>query len=211
MYSGSPSSGEPFTWAWTMPATSTSRQPFRQLHECERGQPDARRGIARVLVGKDPRLDHFAQQVRRDDARLVHPQFGTEEGQARRIEVQGRGTPADFAGYEQFAFREPAFVDQVAHEQADGGFRESQDVGQRRARQPGLRADLAHDGHAVQLFEELLVTGDWHGTKIRVIVMIMQQIGKICRSCILNIYESLTAGPDEAYRPRHRHHMQRSN
>jgi hypothetical protein len=79
--------------------------------------------------------------------------------------MQRRGTPADFARHEQLAFGEPAFVDQFAHEQADSGLGQAQHVGQRRARQPGLGAHLAHDGHAVQLFEELLVTGNWHGVR----------------------------------------------
>jgi hypothetical protein len=81
--------------------------------------------------------------------------------------LERRGAAPQRTGGAQLAFRQPAFVQQFAHQQADGRLGQADAFSQGGTRQPRLAAQLAHQGHAVDLLEQLLVASDDHRVGLR--------------------------------------------
>jgi hypothetical protein len=72
---------------------------------------------------------------------------------------KGVGAAAEVAGGDHLAFLQPALGDQIAGQQADRRFGQTDGAGQIGARQPGLRAQLAHQTHAIAFLQQLLAAG----------------------------------------------------
>ena len=142
-------------------ALGVGANPQLQQRRAQAGQAGLGR-VRRAVAGHRAR-QHLAGERGGDHAHAVDAHFGAQQQQTRGVDEQRRGAAAQVAGGDDLALHQPALFQQFTHQQADGGLGQAHGLRQIRPRQARVRAQPAHQGHAVDAFQQLLVTGGLSG------------------------------------------------